>query len=245
MKPSHGWTELESTHEARQIRRRKPQLAQSRVATWGLTSAPPPTDRAQPATAAAGEQPCPPPPRRPGAEGGGGWPMHATAQPWHAEGLPSPTEALRCLHACSSSAQTKDCKRCKRNSGLGPWSERMDLTPASTAHAHTGGTRGPKPLCSLALSLAGKKKGFSTSPRTLAITDRGDRIRTCDLVLPKHPRYQAAPRPVFSSVAGDGRCIAALDFQVLLAAVAAAMGSGSQLPGTRVGTQADGHSTRG
>ena len=24
---------------------------------------------------------------------------------------------------------------------------------------------------------------------------RGDRIRTCDLVLPKHPRYQAAPRP--------------------------------------------------
>ncbi len=25
---------------------------------------------------------------------------------------------------------------------------------------------------------------------------RGDRIRTCDLVLPKHPRYQAAPRPV-------------------------------------------------
>ena len=25
--------------------------------------------------------------------------------------------------------------------------------------------------------------------------DRGDRIRTCDLVLPKHPRYQAAPRP--------------------------------------------------
>ena len=25
----------------------------------------------------------------PGAEGGGGWPMHATAQPWHAEGRPS------------------------------------------------------------------------------------------------------------------------------------------------------------
>ena len=33
----------------------------------------------------------------PGAEGGGGWPMHATAQPWHAEGRPSPTGALRCL----------------------------------------------------------------------------------------------------------------------------------------------------
>ena len=40
--------------------------------------------------------------------------------------------------------------------------------------------------------------------------NRGDRIRTCDLVLPKHPRYQAAPRPVYSSVAGEGRGIAAL-----------------------------------
>jgi len=42
----------------------------------------------------------------PGAEGGGGWPMHATAQPWHAEGRPlshrevrsaNPTGALRRL----------------------------------------------------------------------------------------------------------------------------------------------------
>ena len=33
----------------------------------------------------------------PGAEGGGGWPMHATAQPWHAEGRPLPTGALRRL----------------------------------------------------------------------------------------------------------------------------------------------------
>ncbi len=32
----------------------------------------------------------------PGAEGGGGWPMQATAQPWHAEGRPLLTEALRC-----------------------------------------------------------------------------------------------------------------------------------------------------
>ena len=31
----------------------------------------------------------------PGAERGGGWPMHATAQPWHAEGRPSSTGALR------------------------------------------------------------------------------------------------------------------------------------------------------
>jgi hypothetical protein len=31
----------------------------------------------------------------PGAEGGGGWPMHAAAQPWHAEGQPSSTGAAR------------------------------------------------------------------------------------------------------------------------------------------------------
>ena len=31
----------------------------------------------------------------PRAEGGGGWPMQATAQPWHAEGRPLPTGALR------------------------------------------------------------------------------------------------------------------------------------------------------
>ncbi len=29
----------------------------------------------------------------PGAEGGGGWPMHATAQPWHAEGRPLTTRS--------------------------------------------------------------------------------------------------------------------------------------------------------
>jgi hypothetical protein len=49
-----------------------------------------------PATAAAGEQPCPPSHTGPGAEGGGGWPLQATAQPWHAEGRPLSTGALRC-----------------------------------------------------------------------------------------------------------------------------------------------------
>ena len=34
--------------------------------------------------------------------------------------------------------------------------------------------------------------GSATNPLKV---NRGDRIRTCDLVLPKHPRYQAAPRP--------------------------------------------------
>jgi hypothetical protein len=36
----------------------------------------------------------------------------------------------------------------------------------------------------------------------LVKVSRGDRIRTCDLVLPKHPRYQAAPRPVSSQLKG-------------------------------------------
>jgi len=40
----------------------------------------------------------------PGAEGGGGWPMHATAQPWHAEGLPLPAVALRSLLFCRTAA---------------------------------------------------------------------------------------------------------------------------------------------
>ena len=36
----------------------------------------------------------------------------------------------------------------------------------------------------------------SSKHATKTLFNRGDRIRTCDLVLPKHPRYQAAPRPV-------------------------------------------------
>ena len=67
----------------------------------------------------------------------------------------------------------------------GPGQTGWTRLQSAPTHAHRGRTRGLKPLCSLALSLAGKKKGFSTLPRTLAITDRGDRIRTCDLVLPK------------------------------------------------------------
>jgi hypothetical protein len=66
-----------------------------------------------------------------GAESCEGWSMQDTAQPWRAEGRPSQPEAMRSLQA-SSSAQAKDCKRCKRNSGLGPWSKRMDPTPTST-----------------------------------------------------------------------------------------------------------------
>ena len=69
--------------------------AQPREEKWSITAA----KHWQPATR-------PPQPRESddahhhttglGAEGGGGWPMHATAQPWHAEGRPLTTGALRC-----------------------------------------------------------------------------------------------------------------------------------------------------
>ena len=40
----------------------------------------------------------------PRAEGGGGWPMQATAQPWHAEGRPLPAVAQRSLLFCRRAA---------------------------------------------------------------------------------------------------------------------------------------------
>ncbi len=46
-------------------------------------------------------------PHRPGAEGGGGWPMHATAQPWHAEGRPLTTGVLRRLRIPCDLARSK------------------------------------------------------------------------------------------------------------------------------------------
>ena len=46
-----------------------------------------------------------------------------------------------------------------------------------------------------------KKRALEILENPSAGMNRGDRIRTCDLVLPKHPRYQAAPRPVKSIIA--------------------------------------------
>ena len=44
-------------------------------------------------------------------------------------------------------------------------------------------------------TVSNKKESLGNSLYDLVLNGRGDRIRTCDLVLPKHPRYQAAPRP--------------------------------------------------
>ncbi len=69
-------------------------------------------------------------------------------------------EPLRCLHTCSSSAQTKDCKRCKRNSDLGPWSKRTDLTATSTDPCPHGGNARPEtPSVLLHFLLQTRKKG--------------------------------------------------------------------------------------
>ena len=48
-------------------------------------------------------------------------------------------------------------------------------------------------------TVSNKKESLGNSLYDLVFMSRGDRIRTCDLVLPKHPRYQAAPRPVTST----------------------------------------------
>ncbi len=63
-------------------------------------------------------------------------------------------------------------------------------------HPRTGADgRGFEPVLRT-LPGTSQKKGPRNSREPLLELNRGDRIRTCDLVLPKHPRYQAAPRPV-------------------------------------------------
>jgi hypothetical protein len=70
--------------------------AQPREETWSLTPSPAGWQRLRHRSRGKAALPATPQ-TGPGAEGGGGWPMHATAQPWHAEGRLLPTEALRCL----------------------------------------------------------------------------------------------------------------------------------------------------
>jgi len=95
--------------------------------TLGHLWQPPPVTSPK-ATAAAGEQLSPPPHTGPRAEGGGGWPMHATAQPWHAEGRPLPNGALSVpaeLVARLTSASPTLCRRAIKAIGdLAPHHER-------------------------------------------------------------------------------------------------------------------------
>ena len=67
--------------------------AQPREETWGITPSPRHGTTARPPQPRDGRH-ARHPHTGPGAEGGGGWPMHATAQPWHAEGRPLPNGAL-------------------------------------------------------------------------------------------------------------------------------------------------------
>ena len=140
----------------------RPVPAQPREGSWGLTPA---THRRLASK--------PPQPRESG---------HAHHP--HTAGR-SPAELAVLPQGCTSAMV---CKRCKRNSGSGPISCRLVLTSATTGPCpHVSNAR-PETPCSLALSLADKKKGFPVLPRTLAVTSRGDRIRTCDLVLPKQTK---------------------------------------------------------
>ena len=93
--------------------RNKHPAAQPRAQTSGLTPGPSRLKAAappQPRENCLGLNPI----TGPGAEGGGGWPMHATAQPWHAEGRPS-TTAARGQHSQylqRSSACSVRCPAC-------------------------------------------------------------------------------------------------------------------------------------
>ena len=50
---------------------------------------------------------------------------------------------------------------------------------------------------------------FATIPRIVDIENgRGDRIRTCDPLLPKQMRYQAAPLPDLDSATSSGSATA-------------------------------------
>ena len=98
--------------------RNKHPAAQPRAQTSGLTPGPSRLKAAappQPRESSRARHPI----TGPGAEGGGGWPMHATAQLWHAEGQPSSTAARRQrsqaapAHWCP---WQKLCGQCVRNS---------------------------------------------------------------------------------------------------------------------------------
>ena len=66
------------------------------------------------ATAAAGEPLRQPPHISPGAKGGGGWPMHAAAQPWHAQGRPLSHEAVRTADQ-DAALWHQDLRLCRRS----------------------------------------------------------------------------------------------------------------------------------
>ncbi len=80
-----------------------------------------------------------------------------------------------------------------RDARESPGLPEADQSPASVPSDHPRAPlTGPKTLerpatgkFLLHFLLQVKKQGFPVSPRTLTVTSRGDRIRTCDLVLPK------------------------------------------------------------
>ena len=70
------------------MRRRATTAAQPREDSWASTLATPRNGPPSHRSRGRAAQPATTHNTGPSAEGGGGWPMHATAQPWHAEGRP-------------------------------------------------------------------------------------------------------------------------------------------------------------
>jgi hypothetical protein len=100
----------------------------------------------------------------PRAAGGGGWPMQATAQPWHAEGLPSSTGAT-VSEVPSSLATTSTSLVVAANQSLQP---RQTSPPGE----RTPGYWAPSMACFwLAADPASINGNLSPKPRSVAMGD--------------------------------------------------------------------------
>ena len=100
----------------------------------------------------------------PGAEGGGGWPMHATAQPWNAEGRPPPTAAT-VSGVPSSLATTSISLALAANQSLQP----HQISPQ---RERSPGYRAPSMACFwLPADPASINGNLSPKPRSVAMGD--------------------------------------------------------------------------
>ena len=112
-----------------------------------------------PVTAAAGERPCPPPPHR--TRSGGRRRLadarHGAAGARLKDGRRRPKPCGACKPAAAPHRR-RTARDSRETRALGPGQNGWTWLQSALTHAHTRGTRGLKPLCSLALSLAGKKK---------------------------------------------------------------------------------------
>jgi hypothetical protein len=145
-KRSHPQQAKQLDNQCSLIQPNKPPPAQPREDIWGLTPAPRRLPAAWPPQPREGS-PASNPNTGPGAEGGGGWPMHATAQPWHAQdgrrrpepcGGCSPPGNVEELHQQDAPVGAVDGERAAQDPGpmataaLARW--KAAIVPATLAH---------------------------------------------------------------------------------------------------------------